>query len=80
MGIVGNFIESVKKAIPILMQKVATTLLVVFFLGSLFGAFVIATKGIFALIGLPLVIIAMYYKLDEGFLLLTLYFLYVFWF
>ncbi|MEK6941937.1 MAG: hypothetical protein AABW85_03715 [archaeon] len=80
MGIVGNFIESVKKAIPILVQKVATTLLVVFFLGSLFGAFVIATKGIFALIGLPLVIIAMYYKLDEGFLLLTLYFLYVFWF
>ena len=80
MGIVGDFIEGIKKAIPILVQKVATTMLVIFFLGALFGVFVLATKGIFALAGLPLVIIAMYYKLDEGFLLLTLYFLYVFWF
>ena len=80
MGIVGDFIESVKKAIPILVQNVATTLLAFFFLGAMFGAYVLATKGVFALLGLPLVMLAMWYKLDEGFLLLILYFVYVFFF
>ncbi len=80
MGFIGDFINGIAKAIPVLVQKIATTLLTVFFIGALFGAFVLATKGVVGLIGLPLVLIAMWYKLDEGFLLFVLYLVYVFWF
>lgn len=78
MAIVANFLESVAKAIPVLVQKIVTTFLIIFFLGVLFGVYVLAFKGPIALAMLAFVIAVIYYKLDEGFLLLVLYFLYVF--
>ncbi len=75
MGFIGDLINSIATSIPILVQKIATTLLMIFFLGALFGFFIIPAKGPIALAGLAFVLLVMYYKLDEGFLLLVLYFL-----
>ncbi|GEM_PF-3246610 len=78
MGIIGGIIDGIAKAIPILVQRIATVLLVFFFLGVLFGFFIVPAKGPLAIAGLAFAIFAIFYKLDEGFLLLVLYFLWVF--
>ena len=80
MAFVANLIDGIVKSIPILVNKIVTTFLIVFFLGVLFGIYVLAFKGPLALAGLALVIAAIYYKLDEGFLILVLYFGWVFFF
>lgn len=80
MGFIGGIIDEIAKAVPILVQKIATTLLTIFLLGVLFGFFVVPSKGPLAIAGLAFVLFAMFYKLDEGFLLLVIYFMWVFLF
>lgn len=78
MGIIAGIISDIAKAIPVLVQKIATTLLTIFFLGALFGFLVVPIKGWIVLAALAFVLLVMFYKLDEGFLLLVLFFLWVF--
>ena len=78
MSIVWNFLNGVAKTFAIIVQKIITTILVVFFLGVLFGFFIVPLKGLVSLALLAFVILIVFYKLDEGILLLTLYFLWVF--
>lgn len=80
MGFIGNIVNGIAKAIPVLVQKIVTTLLVFFFLGMLFGYFIVPLKGVIAIALFALVLVVLFYKLDEGFLLLLLYFIWVFWF
>ncbi len=80
MGFIANIVNGVAKAIPVLVQKIVTTFLVVFFLGALFGLYMLGTKGIIGIASLAFAIAAVYYKLDEGFLILVLYFMWVFFF
>ncbi|MBN1940664.1 MAG: hypothetical protein JW772_00620 [Candidatus Diapherotrites archaeon] len=73
MAVLGNLITGVKKAIPVLAAKVASVLLF-FLVVGLFLGFWLARSGynVFVLV-LPLVgLAAMWYKLDEGFLVLIL--------
>lgn len=78
MSIVWDFLSGVAKTFSIIVQKIITTILVVFFLGVLFGFFIVPLKGLTSLALLAFVILVVFYKLDEGILLLTLYFLWVF--
>ena len=81
MGFVFDFMKWVANAIPVLIAKVATFLLIVFTFG-LFAGYALAFLGyspyylLIPVIGM----VVMWYKLDEGFvlllLLLTLAFIY----
>jgi len=70
---VANFFNNVLKSIPVLLAKVGTVLLFIFTAGLLGGYFV-AIAGINPLIFLiPVVaMVVMWYKLDEGVLVLLL--------
>ena len=78
MSIVWDFLNGVAKTFTIFVHKIISVILVVFFLGVLFGFFIVPLKGLVSLALLAFVILVVFYKLDEGVLLLTLYFLWVF--
>ncbi|AJF60544.1 MAG: hypothetical protein QT03_C0001G1058 [archaeon GW2011_AR10] len=78
MGFIISIIDAIKKAIPIIVNKFVSFVLLIFFLGVLFGIYVLQFKDIIFVPILGLVILAIYFRLDEGFLLLVLYFLAVF--
>ncbi len=80
MSVVANFFSNIVKALPVLIIKVGTVLLLIFTFGMAAG-YLFALSGITPIIFLiPLVAMAiMWYKLDEGvFVLLLLTLLVVF--
>lgn len=78
MSVVWEFLNGVVKTFTIIVQKIITVILIIFFLGVLFGYFIVPIKGLSALAVLAFVILVVFYQLDEGILFLTLYFLWVF--
>lgn len=81
MGVVAKFLNDLTKAIPVLITKVCTVLLLIFTLGMLLG-FAIATANINpAVFLIPVAaMVVMWYKLDEGMLLLVILLLLIFLF
>jgi len=73
MTVIANFFNNLVKAIPVLVAKVGTILLLIFTLG-LFGGYAVALTGITPFIFLiPIVaMLIMWYKLDEGVFVLIL--------
>ncbi len=73
MTVVANFFGRLIKAVPVLIAKVATFLLLLFTLG-LFSGYAIATMHLSpALLAIPVVaMFVMWYRLDEGVLVLVL--------
>ena len=71
--IVANFVNKILKAIPVLMLKIGTFLLLLFTLG-MFAGYAVAVMGITPIIFLiPIVaMVIMWYKLDEGVFALVL--------
>ena len=67
MGIVFNLMKAIKNAIPVIMAKIASTLLFIFAVGMVFGYW-LSTIGYASFVLLiPFIAIAvMWYKLDEG--------------
>ncbi|MBN2067122.1 MAG: hypothetical protein JW744_01500 [Candidatus Diapherotrites archaeon] len=72
MAVVANFFGKVVKALPVLALKVGTILLLIFTLG-LFSGYLVATMQVSPLVFLiPIVaMFVMWYKLDEGVLVLV---------
>lgn len=73
MTLVANFFNSVLKSIPVLIAKVGTILLLIFTVGMAAG-YAVATISLTPLVFLiPVVaMLVMWYKLDEGVLVLLI--------
>jgi hypothetical protein len=73
MSVVANFFSNILKAIPVLIVKVGTVLLLIFTVGMAVGYLfaVMGTAPIIFLIPL-LAMVIMWYKLDEGVFVLIL--------
>ena len=73
MTIVANFFNRIVKAIPVILLKIGTVLLLIFTVGMLAG-YAVATMNITPVIFLiPIVaMLIMWYKLDEGAFVLIL--------
>jgi len=81
MAIVANFFSNVIKAIPVLIAKVGTVLLLIFTVGMAAGYFM-AVGGFSPVVFLVpvLAMLVMWYRLDEGVFALVLLALLVFFF
>ena len=73
MTVVANFFNRLVKAIPVILLKIGTVLLLIFTVGMLAG-YAVATMNITPVIFLiPIVaMLIMWYKLDEGVFILIL--------
>jgi hypothetical protein len=73
MAYVYNFFKGILKSIPVILAKIGTMLLFIFTLG-LFAGYLIAVLHISPLLlAVPVIsMFVMWYRLDEGFLLLVI--------
>ncbi|MCX6799240.1 MAG: hypothetical protein NTW59_04055 [Candidatus Diapherotrites archaeon] len=73
MGYVSNFVGGIIKAVPVVLAKIGTIILLIFTVG-MFAGYLIASAGISPLLLLVPVIamVVMWYKLDEGVLFMLL--------
>ncbi len=73
MAFVANFFSGIVKAIPLLLVKIGTFLLLIFTVG-MFAGYVMATLHLSPLLlAIPVIaMFVMWYRLDEGILLLVL--------
>ena len=67
MGLIFGVMKGVKSAIPIIVAKIASTLLFIFAIGMVFGYYLSTIGYTFLVLLIPFISIAvMWYKLDEG--------------
>ncbi len=70
---VANFFDKIVKAIPIILTKIGTILMLIFVVGMIAGYLVFAMGLTPAIFLIPIVaMFVMWYRLDEGVLLLIL--------
>lgn len=79
MGVVFDFVLKLIKSVPVLIRKVMTIILLIFTLGLFIGYATASSNQPIALFIIPVIAMAvMWYKLDEGVLVLILLLVVVF--
>lgn len=81
MGVVFDLILKLAKAVPVLIQKIMTIMLLVFTLGLFIGYSMASAEQAMTVFLIPIVaMLVMWHKLDEGVLVLVLLLIAVFFY